>query len=210
MSLEFFGRLQKELSITGSAVYESVVAIAERVNRKVHILRLHGQASNLLTQIEKVQGDLGQRIAQSLPNGWSETQQLPLSTIDLDRPLNQATDQIHRLKQTLLLVDGQIRSLKSETIHEDLLTLQRDLGMRGAAIERMLVSRGAGAIGKTISSLSLPPSVRLVTIFRGPFLIAPSEDLIFHPDDVVIAIGLQTELEQVAEWFRPSRTIKSA
>ena len=48
MSLEFLGRLQRELSLTGSAVYESVVAIAERVNRKVHVLRLHGQAASLL------------------------------------------------------------------------------------------------------------------------------------------------------------------
>jgi TrkA-C domain len=210
MSLEFFGRLQKELSITGSAVYESVVAVAERVNRKVHILRLHGQAANLLTQIEKVQGDLGQRIAQSLHNRWSVPHEPPLSTTDLDRPINQATDRIHHLKQTLIQVDGQIRDLKLEAIHEDLLTLQRDLGLRGAAIERMLVSHGASAIGKPVSSLSLPSSVRLVTILRGPFMIAPSEGFVFHPDDIVIAIGLRTELEQVTEWFRPTRKAKSA
>ena len=210
MSLDFFGRFQKELSITGSAVYESVVAIAERVNRKVHILRLHAQAANLLTRIEKVQGELGQLIAESLPNRWSTSHEPTLLLPDLDRPLNQAKDRIQNLKQTLLQVDSQIRGLKSETIHEDLLTLQQDLGMRGAAIERVPVSRGASAIGKTVSSLSLPTSVRLVTIFRGPFLIAPSEDFIFHPDDIVIAIGLRTELEQVTEWFRPTRAAKSA
>jgi hypothetical protein len=33
MSFEFFGRLKHELSLTGNAVYESVVAVAERVNR---------------------------------------------------------------------------------------------------------------------------------------------------------------------------------
>ena len=210
MSIEFIGRLQKELSITAGAVYESVVAISERVNRKVHILRLHGQAANLLTQIEKVQGELGHRIADSFPNRWSTSHEPTPLTADFERPLNQATDRIHHLKQTLLKVDSQIRNLKSETIHEDLLTLQRDLGMRGAAIDRILVSRGASATGKTVASLSLPPSVRLVTIFRGPFLIAPSEDLVFHPDDIVIAVGLRTELEQVTEWFNPTRTAKSA
>jgi hypothetical protein len=66
MSFEFFGRLQKELSLTGNAVYESVVAVAERVNRKVHVLRLHGQAASLLTQIETVQGELGQQLAGAL------------------------------------------------------------------------------------------------------------------------------------------------
>ena len=67
MSLEFLGRLQRELSLTGSAVYESVVAIAERVNRKVHVLRLHGQAASLLTQMETVQGELGQQLASLTP-----------------------------------------------------------------------------------------------------------------------------------------------
>jgi len=210
MSLEFFGRLQKELSLTGSAVYESVLAVAERVNRKVHILRLHGQAASLLTQIEKVQADLGRRIAEAFPSRLSMAGGVPLSTTEFDRPLNQATDRIHHLKQTLIQVDGQIRDLKLEAIHEDLLTLQRDLSLRAAGIERILVSQGAPVIGKTVSDLSWPPSVRLVTIFRGPFLLSPSDAFVFHPDDIVIVIGLRTDLDQVASWFVPNLAAKSA
>ena len=41
------------------------MAIAERVNRKVHVLRLHGQAASLLTQMETVQGELGQQLGGS-------------------------------------------------------------------------------------------------------------------------------------------------
>ena len=41
MSLELLGRIQQELSITGSAIYETVLALAERANRKVQVLRLH-------------------------------------------------------------------------------------------------------------------------------------------------------------------------
>src|SRR5512145_2566594 len=101
MSLEFFGRLQKELSLTGSAVYESVVAVAERVNRKVHVLRLHGQAASLLTQIETAQGELGQQLAAALSRPASSGRPAP-SPADIERPLNQATDRVHVLKQTLV------------------------------------------------------------------------------------------------------------
>ncbi|HEV2174669.1 MAG TPA: TrkA C-terminal domain-containing protein [Nitrospira sp.] len=210
MSLEFFGRLQKELSLTGSAVYESVVAIAERVNRKVHVLRLHGQAASLLTQIESVQGDLGRDIAAALPNRSSAAREPGLPSPELERSLNQAMDRIHHLKQTLVQVDAQIRDLKLEAIHQDLLTLQRDLSLRAAAIERIPVSHGSPAVGKPVSAFSWPSSVRLVTIFRGPFLIPPADEFVFTPEDIVIVIGLRADLDHVGTWFTPARTAKSA
>lgn len=210
MSLEFLGRLQKELSVTGSAVYESVLAIAERVNRKVHILRLHSQAASLLTQIETVQGELGRRIATAFPERTPAGGTEAFSSVEIERALQHATDRIHHLKQTLVQVDAQIRDLKLETIHEDLLTLQRDLNLRAAAIDRIPVASGARAVGKPLSDLALPSSVRLVTIFRGPFLIPPSEAFVFRPDDIVVLIGLRTDLDLTAAWFAPARSAKSA
>ena len=56
MSLELLGRIQQELSITGSAMYETVLALAERVNRKVQVLRLHSHASSVLSQIVQLIG----------------------------------------------------------------------------------------------------------------------------------------------------------
>ena len=210
MSLEFLSRLQKELSITGSAMYESVLAIAERVNRKIHILRLHGQAVSLLTQIETAQGDLGRRVAAALPDRSSATRNMLPSASDLERMLNHAADRIRHLKQNLVQVDAHIRELKLEAIREDLLTLQRDLSCRSAGIERVSVSSDARAAGKCCSELALPQSVRLVTILRGPFLIPPSETFVFRPDDIVIFIGLRTDLEQAAAWFSPARKAKPA
>jgi hypothetical protein len=207
MSFEFFGRLQKELSLTGNAVYESVVAVAERVNRKVHVLRLHGQAASLLTQIETVQGELGQQLAGALsrhPPARSSA-----SPTDLERTVNHAVDRVHLLKQTLLQVDAQIRALKLEAIQGDLLTLQRDLSLRAAGIERLPVSHGSKAVGKQVSGLAWPTTVRLVTVFRGPFLIPPTEDFVFRADDIVIAIGLRADLDQIASWFAVPRTGKS-
>jgi hypothetical protein len=203
MSLEFLGRLQRELSLTGSAVYESVVAIAERVNRKVHVLRLHGQAASLLTQMETVQGELGQQLASFTPArpGFSMT--------ECERTLNRATDRVHRLKQTLVQVDAQIRELKLEAIHGDLLTLQRDLSLRSAAIERLTVSHSCPVIGKEVCDLTWPSTVRLVTVFRGPFLIPPTDRFVFRADDIVIAIGSRADLDHIAPWFSAGRTAKA-
>ena len=199
MSLEFFGRLQRELTLTGSAVYESVVAVAERVNRKVHVLRLHGQAASLLTQIETVQGDLGRQLAAALSrNAFGRP---GLSPSEFERMLTQATDRVHLLKQTLLQVDTQIRALKLEAIQGDLLTLQRDLSLRAAALERLPVSHASKAVGKQVSDLAWPPSVRLVTVFRGPFLIPPVDGFVFRPEDIVIAVGHRADLDQIAGWF---------
>jgi len=210
MSLEFIGRLQKELSLTGSAVYESVLAIAERVNRKVHILRLHSQAASLLSQIETEQGELGRRLVGAIPDRLSVSRATTVSPADIDQILQRALGRIQDLKQTLVQVDGQIRELKMETIHEDLLRLQRDLSLRSAALDRLLVVQGSPAVGKSLADLTLPSSARLVTVLRGPFLIPPSDAFVFRPDDIVIVIGLRTDLDQVALWFAPARKAVSA
>jgi len=210
MSLEFLGRLQKELSITGSAVYESVVAVAERVNRKVHILRLHGQAANLLGQIEGVQAILGRKIAESFADRLATPHRLSATPQEVEQTVARATERIHQLKQTLRQVDGQIRELKREAIHEDLLALQRDLSLRAAALERFVVALHAPVAGQPLSDVGWPSSLRVVTIFRGPFLVPPSDSLVLRPDDIVIVIGLRADLDTIGPSFAAARTGKSA
>ncbi len=206
MSLELLGRIQQELSITGSAIYETVMALAERTNRKVQVLRLHSQASALINQIEQVHGDLGRQIAtlcakRPLESGLS----LPPSD-ELDHALGQASGRVQQLKQTLFTVDSQIRELKLETIHQELLTLQQDLSLRAAAIERVTIVRGSPLIGRALAEVTLPASIRLVTVLRGPFLIPPDTGLVLRADDILVIIGLQADLEQVASEFIPARS----
>jgi len=205
MSLELLGRIQQELSITGSAIYETVMALAERANRKVQVLKLHNQASTLISQIEQVHGDLGRQIAtlcarRPLDGGAS----LPASN-QLGHALAQATSRVQQLKQTLFTVDSLIRELKLETIHQELLTLQQDLSIRAAAIERVTIVRGSPLIGKPLAEMTLPPSIRLVTVLRGPFLIPPETSLVLRADDILVLIGLQSDLELVAAEFSPAR-----
>jgi K+/H+ antiporter YhaU regulatory subunit KhtT len=210
MALELLGRIQQELSITGSAIYETVLAFAERVNRKVQVLRLHSQASSLLSQIEQVHGELGRQIAALCAKRPPFSHESTLPSDQLARLLGQAGDRIQQLKRTSLSVDSQIRELKLETIHHELLTLQQDLSLRAAAIERFPVVQGTLVIGKTLAEMALPPSVRLVTVLRGPFLVPPDAALVLHVGDILVMIGLQEELAQATSRFTQARNAKPA
>ena len=210
MSFDLLGRIQQELSITGSAIYETVLALSERANRKVQVLRLHNHASNLLSQIELGHGDLGRHIVALCAKRSPLTLEPPLSSTQLGQVLGQAGDRIQQLKQTLLNVDSQIRELKLETIHQELLTLQQDLSLRTAAIERLTIVRGAPVIGKRLAEVALPPSVRLVTILRGPFLVSPDDTLVLRADDILIMVGLQVDLALLSSDFTHARNGTSA
>ena len=210
MSLELLGRIQQELSITGSAIYETVLALAERANRKVQVLRLHSQAANLLSQIEHSHGDLGRHIAAFCAKRPPFSHESAPQSDQLDGVLDQAGDRIQQLKQTLVSVDSQIRELKLETIHHELLTLQQDLSLRAAAIERFPLLQGSPVLGRTLAEVALPASVRLVTVLRGPFLIPVDEALVLRVDDILVMIGLQADLARVASEFTQARRTKSA
>ena len=201
MSLELLGRIQQELSITGSAIYETILALAERANRKVQVLRLHNQASSLLSQIEQAHGELGRQIASLCAKRPPFSNESTLPSDQLERFLSQAGDHIKQLKRTLLSVDSNIRELKLETIHHYLLTLQQDLSLRAAAIERFPVVQGSQVIGRTLAEVALPASVRLVTVLRGPFLVPPDDALVLRAGDTLVMIGLQADLAQVASEF---------
>ncbi|HEY6260469.1 MAG TPA: TrkA C-terminal domain-containing protein, partial [Nitrospiraceae bacterium] len=92
------------------------------------------------------------------------------------------------------------------TIHHELLTLQQDLSLRAAAIERLPLARGSPMIGRSLAEVALPASVRLVTVLRGPFLVPPDHTLVLHVDDILVMIGLQEDLAQVASEFTQSRS----
>jgi len=208
MSLELLGRVHKELSITGGAFYEAILAISERVNRKVQIIRLHWHASTLLQRMEHLTGEVGQQIVDQVSRRFLARNQPDSTLSTLDATLTHATVRVHELKQLLVQVDAQIRELKLEAIHDDLLRLQRDLSLRSAGIERLTITRGAAAVGQSISAMPRSSSVHIAAILRGPFLLAPAEELVFRSDDIVVLIGIQSDLDQFVTWFtsRPLKT----
>ena len=207
MRFEFLSRVHKELSITGHAFYETILSISELVNRKVQIIRFHWQASTLLQRIDDVTAKVGQQIVAQVSDRLLY-QSHPDSVVGvIDQTLADAMSRVQELKQSLTEVDDQIRELKIETAHQDLLSLQRDLALRSGSIERLTVVRGAAAAGQPLSALPPSSSAHVATVLRGPFLLAPTNDLLFRPGDIVVLIGAQTELDQLVSWFTGQRSL---
>ncbi|MDF0675466.1 MAG: TrkA C-terminal domain-containing protein [Nitrospira sp.] len=212
MTFELLGRVHKELSITGQAIYETILSISELVNRKVQVIRLHWQASILLQQIDDVTAKVGQQIVAQVSERLLY-QNHPDSVVGaIDQMLAATTSRVQELKQSLKEVDAQIRDLKIETVHQDLLSLQRDLALRSGGIERLTIVRGAAAAGQPLSALPLysSSSAYVVVVFRGPFLLAPTNDLLFRPGDIVVLIGAQAELDQLVSWFTGQRPLTTS
>ena len=205
MTFELLSRVHKELSITGHAFYETILSISELVNRKVQIIRLHWQASTLLQHIDDVTAKVGQQIVAQVSDRLLYQNHADSVVGVIDRILVDAISRVQELKQSLAGVDAQIRELKIETVHQDLLSLQRDLALRSGGIERLTVVRGAAAAGQSLSALSPYSSACVATIIRGSFLLAPTADLLFRPGDIVVLIGSQTELDQLVSWFTGQR-----
>ena len=209
MKFELLSRIHKELSITSSALYEAVLAVSEQVNRKVQIIRLHWHASNLLSQIESHEADLGKQLVDQIARRFITLHEPAALYSGIDSALEKTSVQVHSLKQALLTVDSQIREIKLEAIHEDLLRLQRDLALRSAGLERLTVKRRALAVGQPLHAMPGGSSVRVVTILRGPFLLSPSEDFLFRQDDVVLLVGHRTDLDTCITWFTSQHPIKT-
>jgi hypothetical protein len=163
----------------------------------------------LLNQIDQVIGDAGQELVDQVSRRFLISQQPDSAIAALDAMLSQATVRVHELKQSLLVVDAHIRELKLEAIHDDLLRLQRDLSLRSAGIERLTVTRRASAVGQPIRAMPRSSSVHIATVLRGPFLLSPSDDLVFRPDDIVVVIGLQSDLDQFVAWFTSPHPMKT-
>jgi K+/H+ antiporter YhaU regulatory subunit KhtT len=210
MKFELVGRIHKELSISGQAFYETILSIAELVNRKVQVIRLHWQAATLLQQMDNVTAKVGQQLVAPVGDRLLHHTHSDSTLGVIDQVLAGTSARVHALKQALTGVDAQIRELKVEAVHQDLLALQRDLALRSAGIERLTVVRGAPAAGQPLSALRQYSSVYVATVLRGPFLLAPTDDLLFRPGDIVVLIGAQTDLDQLVSWVTGQRPLTAS
>ncbi|MEK7294197.1 MAG: TrkA C-terminal domain-containing protein [Nitrospirota bacterium] len=200
MTAEFLRRIRKEFTLTARGLHETVLAIAERVNRKVQILKLHWQAASLCDEIERLQQQLGAELCTVLATHDGEQAHAALPGVTEQRVAATAS-RVRLLKKELLQVDPRVRQIESEALREDLLNLERDLFLRSATIERLRVVQGTPAIGCAIGQLGLPSSVRVVAVLRGPSLLLSFDTIIFRSGDTVILLGLRDELKTVLPIF---------
>jgi hypothetical protein len=200
MTTEFFRRIRKEFTLTARGLHETILAIAERVNRKVQVLKLHWQAASLCDQIEAQHQALGVTLCELLAR-QSDLRTPAIGRETLETHLAEIASRIRLLKKELLQVDPQVRQIESEALREDLLNLERDLFLRAATIERLQVVPGAPACGLTAGQSGLPPSVRVVALLRGPALLLSFDSTVFRAGDTVILLGQRDELKSVLPLF---------
>ena len=209
-SFELLARFRKELSFTGGALYETIVAIAERVNRKVQALRLHSQAATIHHHIHALHRDIGRRLADLSDKSLAIAPDIRARMLPLEGALRATVDRIKGQRAALQLIESQIRDLKIELAQEDLVTVQRELGLRDASLERIVVGSGAPVIGHPIGNFDFPSTTRLVAVFRGPFLLPLSDSLTLRQDDIVILVGLRHDLSRWLPRFQKASATKSA
>lgn len=200
MTVEFLRRIRKEFTLTARGIHETVLAIAERVNRKVQILKLHWQAASLCDEIERLHQQLGAVLCAALATHEGRHAH-EISQGATEKDLAEIASRVRLLKKELLQVDPRVRQIESEALREDLLNLERDLFLRSATIERLRVVQGTPAIGYAVGQLGLPSSVRVVAVLRGPSLLLSFDTVVFRPGDTVILLGLRNELKTVLPIF---------
>ncbi len=205
MNFDFLLRLRQELRVTLSAAEETVLAVAERVNRKVQLLRLHWQASQLQDHLAGIHRELGRHLAErgSQPDLPAKSARIPdppdptaPTSSEPDGLLRRSSEQARGLKEQLERISARILSLRSEVIREDLLRFTRDLEFRGVTLQYLVVARGAPLAGRRLRDPALHVDAHVVGVLRGPLVVTPTSDETIQAGDSILIMGTPTAMQQ--------------
>jgi len=198
--IDLWQRVIKEAKVTLSGTREAILAISERVNRKTQTLRLHWQAATLTHQMEDISRTVGHALCDlAIPSGHDTS--VDRVYLAARTHLLEGATAVRALKQELTHVEGAIRDLELEALHEGLVQIQRDLTSRSAGLSRFVVRPDSAAVGLSLFQLDLPTMTQVAALFRGPTLLSPSAEVFLRAGDIVILLGPQAELQRVALHF---------
>ena len=196
MTPAFFHRIRREMTITMTGLHEVIIAVSERVNRKVQIIKLHWQASTIDRAIESIHQQVGSQLAATL--AMHDGTDVEALSPDVNRRLSEANSRVRLLKGDLSQVETVMRELETETLRETLLKVQQDLFIRGAGLERLVIVQTSSAIGQVPSQLQLG-NARVTAILRGTILLTEPDQAQFRAGDIVILIGPREDLKQAVD-----------
>ncbi len=200
MTTPSLDRIKQEFWITVAAFREVVLTVAERVNRRVQIMRLHWQIVELTSRMEAIFQQVGGRLT-DLTAKDNDKPAKPQDPVLMEAILQEATPRLDLHRDELAQVTVRMRELEIDTLAEDLLKFQQDLASRSSTIERLAVARGAAVIGQSVPQLGLSPPVRVAAVFRGTTALTVNRHSILKAGDVVVLVGPRIEVKQAASWF---------
>lgn len=206
MTRDFLHRIRHETSVNFHALLEAIMAISERVTRKVQILKLHWQASRTHAHIDTVHEQLG-AVLDTLLARTHPTD--ALLSEEVHAPLTRAVQRIRSSKAELRHLEARRRELEAETLHDHLLKLQQDLSSRSLTIERVLLAPASPAVGHTLGQLGLSSATRVIAVFRGPTLLAALEGDTLRAGDLVVLLGPRAELEHLVLQFEEGHLVSA-
>ncbi len=208
MNTPSLDRIKQEFWITVAAFREVVLTVAERVNRRVQIMRLHWQIVELTSRMEAIYQQVGGRLT-DLTAKDNDKPAKPQDPALMEAILQEATPRLGQLRDELTQVTVRMRDLEIDTLAEDLLKFQQDLASRSSTVERVAVARGAPVIGQSVPQLGLSPPVRVAALFRGTTALTVNGHSTLKAGDVVVLVGPRTEVKQAASWFTEGHPVSA-
>ncbi|TAL09021.1 MAG: hypothetical protein EPO02_11505, partial [Nitrospirae bacterium] len=158
-----------------------VMAVAERVARRVQVTKLQLQAEDAEARLRQAQESLGQRL-------YAAHTTQPHDPANLDEALPLCED-IRAEQRALQEIRDRLASRYDDVLIVPLIRLQEDLQTGGGTIERVTITPRAQADGKPLGEVALPESVRIVLVRRNDSLLFPSAQMILRAGDQVTVIG---------------------
>jgi hypothetical protein len=176
----------RTLSISFDGAKEAVMAVAERVARRVQVTKLQLQAEDAEARLRQAYESLGQRLHAAHATHSPETAKV-------DDSLSLCED-IRAEQRALQEIRDRLASRYDDVLIVPLIRLQEDLQAGGGTIERVTIVPNANADGKPLSEVTLPESVRIVLVRRHDALLFPSGPMVLRPGDQVTLIGNRSEV----------------
>lgn len=176
----------RTLSISFDGAKEAVMAVAERVARRVQVTKLQLQAEDAEARLRQAYESLGERLHAAYSTHSPET-----ATTDDSLPL---CENIRAEQRALQEIRDRLASRYDDVLILPLIRLQEDLQAGGGTIERVLIAPSAQADGKPISTVALSESVRIVLVRRNDSLLFPSDQMVLRAGDQVTIIGNRSAL----------------
>jgi hypothetical protein len=176
----------RTLSITLDGAKEAVMAVAERVARRVQVTKLQLQAEDAEARLRQAYESMGQRLY------VAHTAHSPEATnVDAVLPL---CESVRAEQRALREIRDRLASRYDDVLIVPLIRLQEDLQAGGGTIERITITPNAQADGKPLSGVDFPEGIRIVLVRRHDSLMFPSAQLILRAGDQVTVIGNRSAL----------------
>lgn len=183
--MSIFQSTLRTLSISVEGAKEAVMAVAERVARRVQVTKLQLQAEDAEARLRQTYEALGQCLHAAQAAHSPET-----ATVDDALPL---CEDIRAEQRALQEIRDRLASRYDDVLIVPLIRLQEDLQAGGGTIERVTIAPSAQADGKPLNEVALPESVRIVLVRRNDALFFPSAQMILRAGDQVTIIGNRSE-----------------